>query len=101
MGKKVITPSTAVQLLRLLAIETQEKEARIKTQLRTISQLENQLMRANRIIGWMMPYIGTMCPPDGGLYDLNMHCYENHVPAPGEETKGPPLKQPSNLPEKK
>ena len=35
---------------------------------------EKQLDRANRIIGWMMPYIGTMCPPPDGLYDLN-HAY--------------------------
>ena len=49
---------------------------------------EKQLDRANRIIGWMMPYIGTMCPPPDGLYDLNIHCCENRIPEPGDETKG-------------
>ncbi len=53
-----------------------------------------QLDRANRIIGWMMPYIGSMCPPENGLGDLNDHCFENKVPTPGDETKGAPLNQP-------
>jgi hypothetical protein len=51
------------------------------------------LERANRIIGWMMPYVGRMCPPPDGLYELNLHCCENHVPMPGEEAKGRPLDQ--------
>jgi hypothetical protein len=49
-----------------------------------IKGLRFQLERANRIIGWMMPYIGTMCPPSNGLYDLNIHCCENKVPEPGD-----------------
>lgn len=56
-------------------------------------ELEMQLLRANRIIGWMMPYIGTMCPPPSGLHDLNIHCCENDVPEPGDETKGRPINQ--------
>lgn len=54
---------------------------------------QDQLARANRIIGWMLPYIGSMCPPDNGLYDLNIHCCENIIPEPGDETKGAPIKQ--------
>jgi hypothetical protein len=60
---------------------------------RTRAELERQLERANRIIGWMAPYIGTMCTPSNGLYDLNMHCCENRVPMPGDKTKGPSLRQ--------
>ncbi len=56
--------------------------------------LRAQLERANRLIGWLMPYIGSMCPPDNGLYELNQHCFENHVPTPGDETKGAPIGQP-------
>jgi hypothetical protein len=33
----------------------------------------NALERADRIIEWMMPYIGRMCPPDNGIFDLNQH----------------------------
>lgn len=55
--------------------------------------LKAQLERANRIIGWMMPYIGSMCPPDNGLYELNIHCCENKVPEPGDEAKGRPINQ--------
>lgn len=55
--------------------------------------LAAQLERANRIIGWMMPYIGSMCPPTNGLFDLNEHCFENHIPSPGKETKGAPINQ--------
>lgn len=60
----------------------------------TARELRRQLERANRIIGWMMPYIGKMCPPDNGLFELNLHCCENRVPMPGDETKGPSLEQP-------
>lgn len=70
-----------------------KKCAKCASATQVIEQLAAQLTRANRIIGWMMPYIGTMCPPDGGLMDLNEHCCENRVPEPGEETKGAPLKQ--------
>lgn len=31
------------------------------------------LARADRIIGWMAKHIGKMCPPDGGISDLNEH----------------------------
>ncbi len=31
------------------------------------------LERADRIIEWMLPYIGRMCPPDNGIFDLNEH----------------------------
>jgi hypothetical protein len=55
--------------------------------------LANQLERANRIIGWMMPYIGNMCPPDRGLFDLNEHCCDNKIPEYGRETKGRPINQ--------
>lgn len=62
-----------------------------------VSVLKAQLERANRIIGWMMPYIGNMCPPENGLSDLNIHCCENVVPEPACETKGRPInQQPSN-----
>lgn len=54
---------------------------------------ERQLKRANRIIGWMMQYVGRMCPPQDGLYDLNIHCCENHIPQPGDEVKGRPIGQ--------
>lgn len=60
---------------------------------RSVEELERQLERANRIIGWMMPYIGSMCPPDSALYDLNQHVFENRVPAPGDESKGPSIRQ--------
>jgi len=33
----------------------------------------NALERADKIIEWMMPYIGRMCPPDNGIFDLNEH----------------------------
>ena len=59
----------------------------------TKADLERQLERANRIIGWMMPYIGRMCTPSDGLYDLNLHCFENHVPESGVASKGPPIQQ--------
>lgn len=55
---------------------------------------EAQLARANRIIGWMAPYIGSMCPPPDGLYDLNEHCLDNHIaPDVGEQGKGRPINQ--------
>jgi hypothetical protein len=57
------------------------------------AELERQLARANKIIGWMMPYIGRMCPPSNGLYDLNLHCCENHVPESGVAAKAAPLDQ--------
>lgn len=60
---------------------------------RVIAELRRQLDRANEIIGWMMPYIGTMAPPEGALYDLNVHCCENNVPDPGKGAKGPSLRQ--------
>jgi len=41
----------------------------------------------------MMPYIGKMCPPDNGLFELNEHCCDNKVPNPGNEAKGAPLDQ--------
>ena len=31
------------------------------------------LERADRIIEWMMSYIGRMAPPENGIYDLNEH----------------------------
>jgi hypothetical protein len=31
------------------------------------------LERADRIIEWMMSYIGRMAPPDNGIFDLNEH----------------------------
>ncbi len=31
------------------------------------------LERADKIIEWMLPYIGRMCPPDNGIFDLNEH----------------------------
>ena len=56
--------------------------------------LKAQLQRANRIIGWMMPYVGKMCPPENGLFELNEHCFENKVPSPGDDAKSAPLDQP-------
>lgn len=56
-------------------------------------ELKRQLARANRIIGWMMPYIGNMCPPANGLFELNEHCFENNVPMPDKSTKGRPINQ--------
>jgi hypothetical protein len=61
-----------------------------------VKKLAAQLERANRIIGWMMPYVGRMCPPSNGLYDLNIHCCENKIPEPGDEVKGRPIDQPYN-----
>lgn len=58
-----------------------------------VVELERQLTRANNIIGWMMPYIGAMAPPDGALGDLNDHCMENHVPMPKREKCDRPIKQ--------
>ena len=58
-----------------------------------VVELDAQLTRANRIIGWMIPYIGNMCPPENGLFDLNNHCFENHVPTPDKSTKGRPISQ--------
>lgn len=58
-----------------------------------IDRLKKQLARANRLIGWMMPYIGSMCPPQNGLADLNEHCCENHIPTPGDDTTGPSIRQ--------
>lgn len=57
------------------------------------AEYARHLQRANRIIGWMMPYIGSMCPPTNGLFDLNEHCMENRIPEPGKETKGSPIRQ--------
>jgi len=57
------------------------------------AELQRQLNRANEIIGWMVPYVGNMCPPPNGLYDLNIHCCENKVPEPGDATKGRPINQ--------
>lgn len=57
------------------------------------AKLSEQLERANRLIGWMMPYIGSMCPPQDGLHDLNIHCCENTIPKPGDETKGASIRQ--------
>lgn len=59
-----------------------------------LERLQFQLDRANRLIGWMMPYIGSMCPPTNGLADLNEHCCDNRVRANrDEETKGPSIRQ--------
>lgn len=59
-----------------------------------LSKAERQLERANRIIGWMMPYIGSMCPPSNGLFDLNEHCCENRIgPRMDSQTKGRPINQ--------
>lgn len=55
--------------------------------------LPAQLERANRIIGWMMEYVGSMCPPPDGLFELNEHCCDNMVRPPGPETKRAPLNQ--------
>lgn len=59
-------------------------------ELNHMALLLRQLDRANRIIGWMMPYIGNMCPPDKGLFDLNEHCFENNIPEGGEAGIGIP-----------
>lgn len=59
-----------------------------------IARLSAQLQRANKLIGWMMPYIGTMCPPSNGLADLNEHCCDNIIrPRMDDETKGPSIRQ--------
>jgi hypothetical protein len=58
-----------------------------------VVELERQLERANGIIGWMMPYIGAMAPPDGALGDLNDHCMENRVPMPKRQRDDRPIKQ--------
>ena len=58
-----------------------------------LADMRSQLGRANKIIGWMMPYIGRMCPPSGGLADLNEHCCENVVPEPGQDAGGRPIDQ--------
>lgn len=57
-------------------------------------ELRAQLDRANRIIGWMMPYIGSMCPPENGLGELNLHCMDNKVPDPKwKEVRGKSINQ--------
>ena len=76
-----------------MSITAAEGEPRMNECCLERDRLRFQLERANRIIGWMMPYIGTMCPPSTGLYDLNIHCCENRVPEPGDETKGASLRQ--------
>lgn len=59
-----------------------------------IARLSAQLDRANKIIGWMMPYIGSMCPPQNGLGELNDHCFDNYIrPRMDDETKGPSIRQ--------
>lgn len=37
-------------------------------------ELASAYRRATEIIDWMMPYIGSMCPPSGGIAELNDHC---------------------------
>jgi hypothetical protein len=62
-------------------------------------ETQRQLDRANKIIAWMMPYIGTMCPPQNGLGELSDHCFENNVcPNFDDETKGRPINQSGILP---
>lgn len=58
-----------------------------------IDRLRRQLARANRIIGWMMPHIARMAPPDGGLADLNEHCCDNKVPDPSRKGDDRPIDQ--------
>ncbi len=59
-----------------------------------IEQLRAQLERANRLVEWMMPYIGSMCPPPNGLFDLNEHCCDNKIgPNEADNTKGRPINQ--------
>lgn len=66
---------------------------------RPADEVQRQLDRANKIIAWMMPYIGTMCPPQNGLFELNNHCFENRVvPNFDDETKGRPVTQSGILP---
>lgn len=36
-------------------------------------ELRDALDRADRIINWMAPYIGKMCTPPDGIFDLNEH----------------------------
>lgn len=62
--------------------------------IKDIARLSAQLQRANRLIGWMMPHIGSMCPPQNGLADLNEHCFDNVIrPRMDDETKGPSIRQ--------
>lgn len=35
--------------------------------------LRDALERANRIVCWMAPHIGRMCPPPDGISELNEH----------------------------
>lgn len=79
MSRRIDRDSAAVQLLKGVVEDA--------------TALRRQLDRANRIIGWMMPYIGAMAPPDGGLGDLNDHCMENKVPSPKREKCDRPIKQ--------
>lgn len=58
-----------------------------------IERLRAQLDRANKIIGWMMPYIGNMAPPDGALGDLNDHFMDNKVAVAKREKCDRPIKQ--------
>lgn len=75
-----------------------ELEGKVSELTRQLAERTRQLTRANKLIGWMMPYIGTMCPPANGLYDLNIHCCENKVPEPDKTSKGRPINQRPNLP---
>lgn len=68
-------------------------------------EMDRALRRASKIIDWMMPYIGNMCPPDNGIAELNDHCLfaERHGMLPKrpirdrKEEHGRPLNQ--ELPE--
>lgn len=83
MAKRCAKCATAVDMIGQMA--------------QMLKEADLQLKRANRIIGWMSPYIGTMCPPENGLAEFNEHCCDNRVPAPGKEAKGAPIKQSLSL----
>ena len=76
-----------------LALDLRDAQSALADTQAKLAVVVKQLIRANKIIGWMMPYIGNMCPPSNGLFDLNEHCCDNNAPDMGEEVKGPPLKQ--------
>lgn len=66
----------------------------LKMAIEDIARLSAQLNRANRIIAWMCPYIGSMCPPQNGLFEFNEHCFDNLIrPNDSNETKGPSIRQ--------
>lgn len=48
-------------------------EALVLALLSQVATMRAELLRAAKIIQWMAPSIGRMCPPNGGIAELNEH----------------------------